>query len=186
MEPYIPISFLNDFIFCPRSIYFHQLFTTYDNQTYEQKPQVDGKVVHKTIDEKKYSTRKDIYQGYEVYSEKYQLLGKIDLYDLRNKHLIERKKSIINIYDGYIFQVYALYFCLTEMSFEVNTISIYDISSNKTYPISLPANNPVMFQKFEATVSALKNYILDDVSFIPNPNKCLKCIYANLCDKNPC
>jgi len=186
MEPYIPISFLNDFIFCPRSIYYHQLYTGYDSQLYEQKPQIAGKVAHRTLDEKTYSTRKEILQGIEVYSEKYQLSGKIDLFDTLKGYLIERKRMITTIYDGYILQVYAHYFCLSEMGYMVSKIIIHDLTSNKNYDIPLPDNNIEMFRKFEQTVRALRDYHMDDPNFIPNFNKCAKCIYANLCDQNPC
>lgn len=41
MEPYIPISFLNDFIFCPRSIYFHQLYGRSSESLYHSTDQSD-------------------------------------------------------------------------------------------------------------------------------------------------
>jgi CRISPR-associated protein Cas4 len=60
MEPYIPISFLNDFIFCPRSIYFHQVHGSLSQEIYHDKPQTEGRLAHESIEEKNYSTRKDI------------------------------------------------------------------------------------------------------------------------------
>lgn len=111
MEPYIPISFLNDFIFCPRSIYFHQLYGGSDESLYHSTDQSEGKEAHKTLDNKSYTTAKAVLQTLEVYSQKYGIGGKIDTYDQAKKLLVERKKKIKVIYDGYIYQLYAQYHC---------------------------------------------------------------------------
>jgi len=73
MESYITLSYLNDFIFCPRSIYFHQLYAGYNEQFYKQKPQVAGTEAHSSIDNKTYSTRTDVLMGIEVFSDKYNI-----------------------------------------------------------------------------------------------------------------
>jgi CRISPR-associated exonuclease Cas4 len=122
MEAYIPISFLNDFIFCPRSIYFHQLYGNFNQLLYQQKPQVAGKAAHASIDEQTYSTSKNVLQGTEIYCERYKLCGKIDLFDADSGKLSERKREIKTIYDGYVFQVYAQYHALTEMGYKVKSI----------------------------------------------------------------
>jgi len=54
MESYIQISFLNDFIFCPRSIYFHQIYKNFDTSMYHENIQIEGKIANKSIDQKKY------------------------------------------------------------------------------------------------------------------------------------
>ncbi|MBM3436240.1 MAG: type V CRISPR-associated protein Cas4, partial [Bacteroidetes bacterium] len=149
METYIPISFLNDFIFCPRSIYFHQLYGGFGKELYQQKPQIAGRAAHTSIDEKAYSTRKNILQGVEIYSERYKICGKVDLFDIDSGKLSERKREIKVIYDGYIFQLYAQYHALCEMGYKVTSIALYDMSHNKTYPIPLPHDDPEMQQKFE-------------------------------------
>ncbi|MFA5194905.1 MAG: type V CRISPR-associated protein Cas4, partial [Bacteroidales bacterium] len=107
MEPYITLSFLNDFIFCPRSIYFHQLYGGLNYELYKQKPQIAGEAAHKPIGDKSYSTRKNILQDMEVFSEKYNICGKVDVFDDAAGKLTERKREIKTIYDGYVFQVYA-------------------------------------------------------------------------------
>ncbi len=56
MESYITLSFLNDFIFCPRSIYFHQLYSNFTETVYKQQPQIKGTAAHQSIDEQNYST----------------------------------------------------------------------------------------------------------------------------------
>ena len=115
MEDLIIISNLNDFIFCPASIYFHKLYGSQDNLLYQSSAQINGTKAHETIDEKTYSTRKSAMMSLDVYSEKYGLCGKIDLYESDKKRLIERKKHVRQIYDGYIFQLYAQYaFCASQ------------------------------------------------------------------------
>jgi CRISPR-associated exonuclease Cas4 len=52
MESYITLSHLNDFIFCPRSIYYHQLYSIYDEQHYKQRAQIAGTTAHNSIDNK--------------------------------------------------------------------------------------------------------------------------------------
>lgn len=151
-ETPITISNLNDFIFCPASIYFHSLDYDTDTLTYQDSYQINGTAAHKTVDSGTYSDNKNILQAASVYSEKYNLFGKIDLYDTKNHILTERKKKVKKIYDGYIFQVYAQYFALTEMGYTINKIRIYSMDDNKIYPIGLPNENPEYLFKFESLI----------------------------------
>jgi CRISPR-associated protein Cas4 len=186
MESYITLSHLNDFIFCPRSIYFHQLYSIYNEQNYKQRPQITGTEAHSSIDNCKYSTKSTVLQGIEVYCEKYNIVGKIDIFDTTSGRLTERKKAITTIYDGYIFQVYAQFFALSEMGYIVKEIKIYDISHNKNHQVQLPTENESMFQKFESLIFNIQNYQLNDDSFKPIIEKCKNCIYSPLCDKSLC
>lgn len=186
METYIPISYLNDFIFCPRSIYNHQLYFNRDEIVYQGEVQVKGKWAHETIDKKSYSDKKNVLQNFEVYSKKYGLFGKIDLFDVDKGLLSERKNNIQVIYDGYVFQLYAQYFGLTEMGFCVNQICLYDFSKNKVHPIKIPNEDQAMFEKFEATIIKLKRYSLLQTEFTANPAKCMNCIYNLFCDASLC
>lgn len=186
MENYITLSYLNDFIFCPRSIYFHQLYGIYNEQHYKQKVQIKGTEAHASIDNNTYSTSNSILQGIEVYSTKYNIVGKIDIYDIKKSKLIERKRSVTKIYDGYIFQVYAQYFGLQEMGYHIDEIVIHDLIHNKNYPISLPEQNKEMFEKFEKTIIDIKHYDILNSYFVPNIEKCRQCIYSPLCDKSLC
>ncbi len=138
MESYIPVSFLNDFIFCPLSIYYHQLYGNLSTRLYQDIPQVEGKASHKKIDEKKYSSRRTILQGIDIYSSKYNLCGKIDIFDTVSGILTERKKCINKIYQGYIFQVYAQYYGLAEMGYAVQEIRFYSMDDNKIYNVKIP------------------------------------------------
>ena len=186
METSIPISFLNDFIFCPKSIYFHQLYGKVETSLYQNTDQVSGTAAHASIDSKKYSSKKTILQSIEVYSEKYNLHGKIDTFDEESKILRERKKEIKVIYDGYIFQVYAQYFCLVEMGFEVKEIQLYDITHNKIHKVNKPEEDEIMFGKFEKLLDDIRSFDLELSSFPQNENKCKRCIYNNICDSSLC
>lgn len=181
MESYISISYLNDFIFCPRSIYFHQLFGRASKKLFHRSFQTKGLNAHRTIDDKTYTTAKAIIQGLDVYSEKYKLCGKIDLYDQKKKLLIERKNKIKDIYDGYIFQLYAQYFCLKEMGYLVEKLKLYSSVDNKNYFVDLPEDNAIQFGKFEKLIKDIQLFNLEN-PFVPNPNKCKQCVYNTLCD----
>ena len=127
MENPIIASNLNDFIFCPVSIYFHNLYGNRDVLTYKKEVQLNGTSVHNNVDNGEYSTRKDIVSGISVYSEKYNIICKIDIYDKSKKILVERKNKISKIYDGQIFQVYAQYFALKELGYDIEKIKIHSI-----------------------------------------------------------
>ncbi len=182
MENYIPITFLNDFIFCPRSIYFHGVHGSMSQTQYHGKAQTVGKLAHESIDEGTYSTKKNVLMGTDIFCEKYNLSGKIDVFDIDQKKLTERKYKIQKIYDGYVFQVYAQYFSLIELGYEVEKIIIHDRSANKNYPIALPSEDKEMFTKFEKLIEEINQFDLSDPNFKPNIEKCKKCIYSHLCD----
>ena len=179
MEDYILISHLNDFIFCPRSIYFHNLYQSYSQKNYHRTPQVKGKAAHESIDQNKYSTHKKYITSLEVYSEKYNITGKIDIYDQKEQKLIERKRKIKKIYEGYKYQIYAQYFCLTEMGYSVKQLFFHSLVDNKRYPIPLPSSKEV--KEFESLIQKMNEFTLES-TFTPNINKCNQCIYRELCD----
>lgn len=180
MEQLIRISNLNDFIFCPASIYYHGMYEDLDCSVYQEIDQLQGTYVHESIDKSKYSTRKDIMQGIEVYTDRYKIIGKIDIYDKSKKLLIERKNKITTIYDGYVFQLYAQYFGMTEQGMDVQHLKLYSYSDNKSYPIQLPEDNRGMFDKFNTLVNNIAHFDLNKFRQT-NQEKCKRCIYAPLC-----
>lgn len=183
MEEQILISYLNDFIFCPVSIYFHKLYGSMDTMLYQETSQINGKNAHATIDNNKYSTSKNILQGIDIYCQKYNIIGKIDIYDINKKTLIERKNKIVTIYDGYVFQLYAQYYSLMEMGYDVERIKIHSIVDNKTYNIDLPDNDINMKQKFEDLINDIKNFEFEKFEQ-KNIKKCENCIYEPSCDRS--
>ena len=53
MDDYIQLSTLNDFIFCPYSIYLHSVYMESDGDLYKAAPQTKGTLAHQGVDEKK-------------------------------------------------------------------------------------------------------------------------------------
>ena len=118
MESYLNITQINDFLFCPRSLLFHDfLRSNFTPDKFRETPQIQGLASHTAIDSTTYSTRRDVLQGTMVYSAKYNLLGRIDIFFITSGLLRERKYSITAIYDGFRYQLYAQYFALSEMGF---------------------------------------------------------------------
>lgn len=99
-EP-ISISNLNDFIFCPVSIYFHSLENDTEKSLYQDEYQINGTAAHEKVDKAEYSDKTSILQAVSVYSERFNIYGKIDIFDVDKGILTERKKKIVKIYDGW-------------------------------------------------------------------------------------
>ena len=57
----ILITQLNDFIFYPASIYFHNLYRETERFMYQSEAQINGTAAHSAIDQHTYSDRKNIY-----------------------------------------------------------------------------------------------------------------------------
>lgn len=180
METYIQISQLNDFIFCPKSIYFHNLYARFDTSLYHDTPQIEGRLNHENIDAGTYSSAKRYLQGLRVYSEQYRLCGQIDIYDRQEKALIERKTKIWKIYDGYRYQLYGQYFAMREMGYEVTKLFLHSLKDNKRYPVDLPAANALL--EFNVLLSRMHIFRVTQSGFVANPEKCARCIYRELCD----
>jgi len=180
MENYIPISTLNDFIFCPYSIYLHNIYIDENEDLYHAAPQMLGRASHQSIDKQKYSTRKDEIAGLPVFSNELGLIGKIDIYKSNEKSLIERKYQLSAIYKGQIYQLWAQYFCMIEMGYEIEKLSFYATSVNKSFSVEIPKEQEK--QELKNFIEQFKNFNLESKIEI-NENKCKHCIYRNLCDK---
>ncbi|MBD3231919.1 type V CRISPR-associated protein Cas4 [Candidatus Dependentiae bacterium] len=179
MEGYLKISFLNDFIFCPKSIYLHNIYDNFNAYAFNETPQIVGELKHKNIDQSSYSTRKDILQGLPIYSEKFKLAGKLDIFDKKKGSLIERKTKVKKVFTGYKYQLYAQYFCLKEMGFNVKSLCIYSLEDNKKYKIKLPDKKET--KKFTNFIKKIENFEPSSCRLIKNKDKCANCIYASLC-----
>jgi len=174
------ITLLNDFIFCPASIYFHMLEDRVEKMTYQSPAQLNGTAAHEKSDSGHYSLSGKILQGMPVYPAKFGLAGKIDVFDTTSGLLTERKRKIKTVYDGYIFQMYGQFYALTEMGYSVRSMRLYSMSDNKSYPLALPADDPEMDAKFRKTIDKLREF--DPDSFVQeNKEKCANCIYAPMC-----
>lgn len=181
MIDYITISTLNDFIFCPYSIYLHNVYMESDETMFHATPQTRGRVAHETVDNKTASNRSNDILSLPVYSEEYGLMGKIDVYKKKEKKLIERKYQLKQIYQGQIYQLWAQMLCLQEMGYEVDTLAFYETSTNKMIPVAKPTEQGLLgFNRF---LHQFRSFDPSSTPFTINPNKCRHCIYCNLCDK---
>src|SRR6056297_1516764 len=167
MKDLIQISKLNDYLFCPRSIYFHFVYGNFSSRVFHEKEQRRGKISHENIDRQKYSTLKKYIQGLEVYSEKYGLIG--------------RKFKVKEIYKGYKFQLYAQYLCLKEMGKKVKSIFIHSLVDNKRTEIALPGKKDI--QEIEKVIKKINSMEVADLMILKNSQKCKRCIYKPLCHK---
>jgi CRISPR-associated protein Cas4 len=93
---------------------------------------------------------------------------------------MERKSHISEVYQGYIYQLYAQFFCLTEMGYQVEKLKLYSMDNNKVYEIPLPDEEAT--KEFEAFLDVYQHFNPATTSFIANPEKCKNCIYSELCD----
>lgn len=180
MNEYINLSSLNDFCFCPYSIYLHNVYESTDKELFQAAPQVRGSLSHQSIDTKQASTQKEILLSLPVYSETYHIMGKIDLYDREKGALVERKYKLGQIYRGQLYQLWGQYLCLIEMNYEVTSLAFFEISTHKTIPIALPSSQDLV--EFKQFINRFLSY--DPLTPLSTSiNKCRHCIYCNLCDK---
>lgn len=156
MDSTIAISRINDFLFCPRSLYLHSIYSSFDTKIYHDTPQTVGGISHENIEEGRYTTSKYILQGLSVYSARLGIKGKIDIFDTKKKQLVERKYRVKQIYTGFRYQLYAQMYCLEEAGFSVKQLFIHSLSDNKRYEISLPTD----FEKkaFESVILEMKSF----------------------------
>lgn len=182
MESMLTMTQLNDFMFCPRSLYYNGIYrNSLGTECYHQTPQKNGLAVHSAVDEGRYSTRKGVLQGSMVYCAKYNLIGRIDVFDTSTGILTERKNSITAVYPGFRYQLYAQYFALSEMEYEVKEMRLHSAKDNKTYDVDIPG--PAEIEEFEDVLDRMAHWNMNDV-FSPNPKKCRACIYNALCEFN--
>lgn len=180
MDDYLPISLLNDFTFCPYSIYLHQVYMETDEGLYKALPQTRGTLAHEAVDRRTYSSRKDVLASLTVCSHTLRLTGQIDLYRQDSRTLVERKYHIRELYRGQVYQLWAQYFCMTEMGYGVDHLAFHATASNRTIPVALPQE--AERKELEALIEKIRTFDPGKAT-AAGRNKCLHCIYCNLCDK---
>jgi len=184
MQDIIQISKINDFLFCPYSLYAHAVYDSFLQNVYHDIPQKTGKIAHENIDKNIYSDKKRYLQGMSVYSEKFCLVGKIDVFDQEERTLIERKYRIHKVYDGHIYQLWSQMFALEEMGYEVEKLLIHSLSDNKRYKIDLPDNENK--KKYKDLLQEMRGFVVGVDVVDVNIKKCEKCIYRELCGECLC
>lgn len=180
MEELLPITNINDFLFCPRSLYYGNIFRrSLGKDGFQQTPQKVGLAAHKTVDEDAYSTRKDVLTGLMVHCQTYGLIGRIDVYDARTGTLTERKWSVSAVWEGYRMQLYAQLRALEESGHSVMALKLHSKKDNRTYQVPLPTSSDC--RRLEEILEEMRSFRLD-APFHANPRKCAGCIYRELCD----
>jgi CRISPR-associated protein Cas4 len=116
----------------------------------------------------------------EVFSHKYNLVGKIDLYDQESSTLIERKTKIKHVYDGYRYQMYAQKLALEEMGYPVDSMILHSLDDNRKYPVAFGGRDMYAFEKI---LTAIRSFDLAVSVPHENKEKCTRCIYHELCRK---
>jgi len=175
----IPITALNDFLFCPRSLYFHyEMYESLNESQYKAASQKRGTLKHTASDEGRYSSSKRYRQGMEITSRQYGLVGKIDIYDTETKTLIERKTKIQYIFPGYRMQVFAQTVCLEEMGLEVRNVFLHSLSDNKKYPIVFTEKD---CEDFLDVLEKMRGFDISQSLPLQDEKKCAVCIYRTLC-----
>jgi len=179
METYLPISYLNDFIFCPYSIYLHQVFDNSSEEVFSAKPQQRGKSFHQGIDFAQHE-RNEILKGIYVISNRFGVYGKIDTLYLKKQKLVESKYEIKTLYRGYFYQIWAQYFALTEMGYKVSELVFFSICNKKSISVNLPGKEEE--NELRQHIHKIAWYDFEQ-EINTNPAKCSHCIYSSLCDK---
>lgn len=151
-----------------------------EDEIIHTKFQIQGKASHHTIDQKQFCSNQKVITGMSIISHKYGLEGKIDIYYLETKTLIERKHLLTTIYQGQIYQLWAQYFSMLEMGYPVEKLEFHSISTNTKYPLELPQEKEIL--AFEMFLQEFRNFN-PEIKIAQNPNKCKHCIYISLCDK---
>lgn len=176
----VPISMLNDFVFCPYSIYLHNIYMEADEDTYNAVPQVRGKISHYTIDKKNYSSSKEVLVSLPVFSNRLGVYGVIDIYDKKQKQLIERKYRLKKIFRGQLYQLWAQYYCMVEMGYKVEEIAFYEMATNVSHVVAIPSDEDIL--ELRDAIERFRCFSPDS-EYVQEAGKCSHCIYVNLCDK---
>ncbi len=161
MDSAIPISAINDFLFCPKSLYLHTVYSSFEKNTYHDTPQVLGTIAHENIEKGEYTTSGHILQALSVYSSRLGVKGKIDVYDTKNHFLIERKYRVKQIYTGFKYQLYAQMYCLEEAGMPVERLFIQSLSDNKRYEVPLPTQDER--KEFETLIKRIQSFTQSDL-----------------------
>ncbi len=96
MQEPIPVSLLNDFFFCPYSIYLHQIYQGTEEETIKASPQLEGTVAHMII--VSYDIKNDKLRA--SFSKKLEALGatrlQYSVFEARNSsRIIDNLRFII-------------------------------------------------------------------------------------------
>lgn len=175
---YIPITMLNDFLYCPYSIYLRNIYHDTDDDIYKATPQVRGTYAHKDIDNGTFTDAEPCITAINVASHEYGIMGTIDILYTESHHLVERKYQLNKVYQGHTFQMWGQYVCLLEMGYTISKLSIHSQSDNVFHSIPLPTQTDL--ETFRDFINRIRKTDITNCH-TDNPAKCQGCIYSPLC-----
>jgi CRISPR-associated protein Cas4 len=132
------------------------VYSSFETNTYHDKPQTVGTIAHENIENQTYMTSKHVLQGLSVFCDRLGIRGKIDVYDAEKQWLIERKYRVKQVYLGFKYQLYAQMYCLEEAEMPVKKLFIQSLSDNKRYEIPLPTLAEK--EAFEIVIEQMKSF----------------------------
>ena len=181
MDGYVSFSELNDFLFCPQSLYLHTLYKNYKSNIYHDTPQADGKAAHETIDQNTYN-RAGWETGVWLCSPSHMIYGRCDLYNPSTGELVERKRTIKKVYEGQRMQAWAQAICLMDMQRSVTSITLHSLTDNVRHKLPIP--DDLITSRVNLLVQEIQAYKANynaNVSVSVSDTRCRRCIYAPLC-----
>ena len=91
------------------------------------------------------------------------------------------KKKVVVAFSGGLDTSYNVMYLTKEMGYEVESIAFYDISANKMWQIDCPNHHD--FEELQTFLERFRDFNPETTPFKLNPQKCMHCVYCNLCDK---
>lgn len=167
----VNISDLNQFLYCPRRLYYLMFFKIQGINVYL----ADGRGMHA-----RQGRRGGWYREVYLKSERLGLHGRIDLIDMRNGAVpVERKRGYA-YYENDLVQLAAYAMLLEEyLSEPVPRGYLYLYGTNERHPIEITEG---LRRKVVDTVADIRAMRIDGIPmFCENPRKCGKCSVVGYC-----
>ena len=90
MENPISITMLNDFVFCPISIYFHNLYQGVEKNLYQGKSQIAGTKAHEAIDNNTLSNSESFQDIENKFSKRFNQQDSVYIFIMDSRTEIKR------------------------------------------------------------------------------------------------
>lgn len=168
----VNISDLNQYLYCPRRLYYLMFFQTQGLNVYL----ADGRALHH-----RQSRRGGWYREVYLRSEGLHMHGKIDIVEKTGDVIVpvERKHGS-RYYENDLVQLAAYALLLEEYLGERVPIGyLYLYETNARHPIEI---TDLLREKVMKTVEEIRSMRVDEIPpFADNPNKCRKCSAVTYC-----